>query len=153
MQIPNTCLLLNLEKHFDLCFVPNIEGSNDYDLLLRCSFKHAYSSVNCAVYNKSRSHSRRFRHTGEGIGLLLSGRGARHDNARYFYRPARLRTIINIAVRLNNKSRHEIAAGSRADRGGWLKVLFFPRFKLVQYGIPPACPARSRGLRSSDLYF
>lgn len=50
---------------------------------------------------------------------------------RYFYRPPRgLRTIINIAVRLNNKSPpHEIAAGSRGThrgRGvGGAKSLFF----------------------------
>jgi len=88
------------------------------------------------------------------VGLLLSGRDARHDNARYFYRPAGLRTIINIAVRLNNKSRHEIAAESRADRGGWLKVLFFPRSSLYNMkSCLPACLARSRGLRSSNFYF
>lgn len=80
------------------------------------------------------THGRRYRR------LVIERLGARHDNARYFYRPAGLRTIINIAVRLNNKSRHEIAAGSRADRGGWLKVLFFPRSSL--YNMESCLPAR-----------
>jgi len=85
--------------------------------------------------------------------LVIERPGARHDNARYFYRPAGLRTIINIAVRLNNKSWHEIAVGSRADRGGWLKVLFFFPSLYNMESCLPACPARSQGLRSSNFYF
>ena len=98
------------------------------------------------------TYARRYRRR-----LVIERPGARHDNARYFYRPAGLRTIINIAVRLNNKSWHEIAAGSRADRGGWLKVLFFfsPPSLYNMESCPPACacPARSQGLRSSNFYF
>lgn len=63
----------------------------------------------------------------------MSG-SARYDNARYFYRPAGLRTIINIAARLNNKSRREIATGSRR-RSQWVAQsppLFPAAFKLAR---------------------